>query len=83
MTAPTIHAKWAGQVTLEIANLGPFDFVLEEGDVIAQVTVARITSVPLQRKTTSPSTFGQRSVLGRQETASVPDAAAKSKRGKP
>jgi len=27
LTAPTIHAGWAGQVTLEITNLGPFDFV--------------------------------------------------------
>ena len=30
MTAPTIHAGWWGQVTLEIANLGPFDLGLRE-----------------------------------------------------
>ncbi len=47
MTAPTIHAGWgAWPVTLEIANLGPFHFILKEDDVIAQVTVATISSVP-------------------------------------
>ncbi|MGH7199026.1 MAG: dCTP deaminase, partial [Planctomycetaceae bacterium] len=46
LTAPTIHAAWKGKITLEIANLGPFDLVLEEGDVIAQLTVCRITSPP-------------------------------------
>jgi dCTP deaminase len=45
-TAPTIHAGWHGNIVLEIANLGPFTFVLQEGDVIAQVTVATISSVP-------------------------------------
>ena len=64
MTAPTIHAKWSGQITLEIANLGPFDFVLEEGDVIAQITVAQISSYPLSKRSTSPATHGQRTVLG-------------------
>lgn len=46
LTAPTIHSTWAGKVTLEIVNLGPFHFVLKEGDSIAQLTVARITSPP-------------------------------------
>jgi dCTP deaminase len=47
MTAPTIHAAWgAWPVTLEIANHGPFHFVLEENDVIAQITVATISSIP-------------------------------------
>jgi dCTP deaminase len=45
-TAPTIHAGWAGNITLEITNLGPFDFVLREGDAIAQLTVATISSAP-------------------------------------
>jgi dCTP deaminase len=45
-TAPTIHAGWAGNVTLEISNLGPFTFVLKEGDALAQLTVATITSAP-------------------------------------
>jgi dCTP deaminase len=45
-TAPTIHAGWAGHVTLEISNLGPFTFVLKEGDALAQLTVATISSAP-------------------------------------
>lgn len=48
LTAPTIHASWSGKVTLEIANLGPFHFTLEEGDVIAQITVAMVSSIPAQ-----------------------------------
>ena len=48
LTAPTIHATWSGPVTLEIANLGPFHFVLEEDDVIAQITVAMVSSVPVR-----------------------------------
>lgn len=45
-TAPTIHAGWEGNVTLEISNLGPFTFVLKEGDPLAQLTVAMISSAP-------------------------------------
>ena len=66
LTAPTIHAKWNGHVTLEIANLGPFDFVLEAGDVVAQITVARISSIPLYNSKVSESnTIGQVNVTGR------------------
>ena len=46
LTAPTIHAGWDGRVTLEICNFGPFTFVLGEDDVIAQLTVARISNSP-------------------------------------
>jgi dCTP deaminase len=45
-TAPTIHAGWKGKITLEITNLGPFDFVLREGDPLAQLTVATISGAP-------------------------------------
>jgi deoxycytidine triphosphate deaminase len=45
-TAPTIHAGWEGKITLEIANFGPFHLVLQENDVIAQLTVATISSAP-------------------------------------
>ena len=45
-TAPTIHAGWEGNITLEISNLGPFTFVLREGDALAQLTVATISSAP-------------------------------------
>lgn len=44
LSAPTIHAGWKGNITLEIVNFGPFDFILQEGDSIAQLTVAKITS---------------------------------------
>ena len=48
LTAPTIHAGWTGNVVLEIVNLGPFTFVLQEDDVVAQLTVATISSSPQQ-----------------------------------
>jgi len=64
MTAPTIHAAWgAWPVTLEIANFGPFHLVLKEDDAIAQITVARISSVPEQSMREAGSgTVGQQHV---------------------
>lgn len=65
-TAPTIHANWDGNVTLEIANLGPFTFVLKEGDPLAQLTVATISSAPdLSLKTSRSKTQGQTDPSGR------------------
>jgi dCTP deaminase len=65
-TAPTIHAGWNGNVVLEIANLGPFTFVLQEDDVIAQVTVATISSIPEKTQEMAQSqTMGQTSVKGK------------------
>ncbi len=61
MTAPTIHSSWTGKVVLEIANLGPFDLVLREGDVIAQLTVATISYPPLKTMAAGV-TFGQKTV---------------------
>ena len=55
LTAPTIHAGWKGNVVLEIVNLGPFTFVLQEDDVIAQLTVATISSSPEQTHSESGS----------------------------
>jgi dCTP deaminase len=64
-TAPTIHAGWAGQVTLEIANFGPFDIVLQEDDVIAQATVATISSIPkVSMEKAGSTTLGQKTVGG-------------------
>jgi dCTP deaminase len=64
-TAPTIHAGWAGQVTLEIANFGPFDIVLQEDDVIAQITVATVSSIPkVSMEKAGSTTLGQRNVGG-------------------
>jgi dCTP deaminase len=64
MTAPTIHAAWgAWPVTLEIGNLGPFDLVLHEDDIIAQITVANISSIPEKNMRASGSvTAGQTDV---------------------
>ena len=45
-TAPTIHAGWSGNVTLEMSNSGPLHLVLHEGDAVVQLTVAHITSPP-------------------------------------
>lgn len=68
-TAPTIHAGWSGQVVLEIANLGPFTFVLEEDDVIAQLTVATISSVPEKsHQQAGSSTIGQTDPGGRRSS---------------
>jgi dCTP deaminase len=80
LTAPTIHANWSGRVTLEIANLGPFDFVLSPGDVIAQIIVARISSRPLQGEEVFKSTLGQRTVLGRPTDLPPPVSKAKDRR---
>jgi deoxycytidine triphosphate deaminase len=61
MTTPTIQSIWEGNATLEIANLGGLTFVLEEGDVIAQLTVATISSPPAESMK-SGVTFQQKDV---------------------
>jgi dCTP deaminase len=62
MTAPTIHAGWWGKVTLEIANLGPFQLALEEGDAVAQIVVAMVSSPPEKKKAANGVDVGQQSV---------------------
>ncbi len=64
LTAPTIHAGWWGKVTLEIANLGPFDLGLVENDAIAQITVATISSPPSERKLQTGIAIGQSTTSG-------------------
>jgi deoxycytidine triphosphate deaminase len=65
LTAPTIHAGWSGNITLEMANFGPIDFVLHAGDAIAQIVVARISSVPKRSMDAAGShTLGQKNVTG-------------------
>jgi dCTP deaminase len=62
LTSPTIHAGWSGKITLEIANLGPFDLKMQEfEDVIAQLTVSTITSPPVEKMKTHV-TYGQTDV---------------------
>ena len=66
LPAPTIHAGWSGNSTLEIANVGPFHFVLRENDVIAQLTVATISSSPDPKlKKKASATFRQKHVTGK------------------
>jgi dCTP deaminase len=67
MTAPTIHAGWWGKVTLEISNLGPFTLALKEGDVVAQIVVASISSPPIKKKGVKGVKMGQRNVGGQGE----------------
>lgn len=65
LTAPTIHAGWSGNITLEICNLGPLDLVLCEDDIVAQITVAQISSPPLASMSNSGShAQGQTTVHG-------------------
>jgi dCTP deaminase len=64
LTAPTIHAGWSGKVTLELANLGPFNIVLTEGDAVAQIVVATISSVPKVSMAKVSTTHGQMHVSG-------------------
>lgn len=60
LSAPTIHAGWRGNITLEIANFGPFDLILHPGDAIAQLTVATISGTPdPELKKALSATIGQ------------------------
>jgi dCTP deaminase len=80
MTAPTIHPGWWGKVTLEIANLGPFTLALEEGDPLAQIIVAALSSPPINRKSTRGIDIGQQEVTGgRQPGQKAPSARRKRK----
>ena len=65
LTAPTIHAGWSGNITLEMTNCGPLDLVLHAGDAVVQLTVAKITQPPaLDVKLYEAATHGQTSVHG-------------------
>lgn len=65
LTAPTIHAGWSGNITLEMTNVGPLDLVLFAGDAVAQITVAKITWPPsLDIKLFESTTHGQISIHG-------------------
>ncbi len=64
MTAPTIHAGWWGNVTLEICNLGPFTLALRPGDEVVQIVVATLTSIPAKRKQAKGISVGQQNVGG-------------------
>ena len=71
LTAPTIHAGWSGNITLEMTNCGPLDLVLNAGDAVAQLTVAKITQPPaLDVKLYEAATHGQTSVHGAEPNTS-------------
>ncbi len=63
LTAPTIHAGWSGQITLELLNHGPFKLRLTEGDRVCQLVFERLGQASGQ----PPGTqfLGQRSPTGR------------------
>lgn len=46
-TAPTIHAGFEGHITLEIINLGPFDFLLTPGMSICQLIIEEVGGIPI------------------------------------
>jgi deoxycytidine triphosphate deaminase len=72
LAAPTNHAGWNGNVTLEIVNLGPFTLGLREDDVIAQLTVAMISSPPARtHEEAGSSTVGQTDVGGRGDPSNM------------
>ena len=71
LTAPTIHAGWSGNITLEMTNCGPLDLVLHAGDAVAQLTVAQITRPPaLDVRLYQAATHGQKSIHGADPDAS-------------
>ena len=47
-TAPTIHAGFAGTITLELINLGPCDIALIPGAPICQLIVEEVRGVPFK-----------------------------------
>lgn len=48
-TAPTIHAGFAGRITLELINLGRYPIMLRRGDAICQLIVEQVQGVPAER----------------------------------
>lgn len=47
-TAPTIHAGFDGNVTLEIINLGPTPILLTPGSYVCQLIVEEVLGVPFR-----------------------------------
>ncbi len=46
MTAPTVHAKWEGQLMLEMSLLGKWECTLVPGMAICQLILARVGMPP-------------------------------------
>ena len=49
-TAPTIHAEFSGNITLEITNLGSYPIMLRPGMRICQLIVETVEGVPVEAK---------------------------------
>ena len=47
-TAPTIHAGFAGTITLELANLGPLPVMLYPNAPICQLVVEEVLGTPFR-----------------------------------
>jgi dCTP deaminase len=47
-TAPTVHAGFAGTITLELINLGPLDIALYPSMPICQLIVEQVSGVPFR-----------------------------------
>ncbi len=47
-TAPTIHSGFAGTITLEMANLGPFEIVLYPKMYICQLIIEEVDGIPFR-----------------------------------
>ena len=64
ISAPTIHAGWKGNITLEIVNHGPFVISIDpRKDRICQLIFERVSSIPSIGNQTKFQ--GQRSPTGR------------------
>ncbi len=60
-TAPTIHAGWEGNITLEMINLGSNDVLLEPDMYICQLIIEEVKGTPI----VTPSKFrGQTTPAG-------------------
>ncbi len=63
LSAPTIHAGFGGNITLEVKNFGPFHIKLTPGkDQICQLIFEKVQSIA--EKTNSTIFQGQKSVTG-------------------
>jgi dCTP deaminase len=71
-TAPTIHAGYAGTITLEICNLGPLPILLTPGAPICQLIIEKVDGIPFR----NDSQFQDQTGAGGQKShsSSVPTA---------
>ena len=50
LTAPTIHAGWDGNITLELRNLGTQSIRLQAGEPICQLILEEVRGVPFENQ---------------------------------